>query len=400
MISFEMKRIGSAVSESMAAVPAMGVLGILIVGCLGLGCVGLDKPPEVAKCSAGDGTCQDGVGRDSGLSQGGRVGLDGAFDLGVGGVAGGSGGGGSAGTGGASAGGPDAGGQDGGRDAGPGIDAGGASGADGSVTLPLDVASAPDVPLDVATGSVDEAGIAMPVDALASGLDTAVLDAAVGGDGGVGGKDTASVTDVKTASDGVDASSATVTFNQGVASGPMTGYGWVTLGASDSVSSPTCGTGSPTITSTNPCQKGTIWSSPTALCVTGAVPALPAVPTAADYTANWGLQVGVNAREPIAAMARSFSTIAINFSGSPVSDLRVELHRSGDAAGATYCFAGVRSEAAIELTNFNTKCWDGTGTALTTADVLTIDGVGLQVTSGTSAITVTNLCLNSIVFGL
>jgi hypothetical protein len=391
----EMKRMGSALSETLVVVHAVA---ILTIGLMGSGCVGLDKPPEVAKCSSAGEVCLNGGQHDSGVSQGGRSGADGGFDLGLGGAAGaagGSGGGGSPGTGGSSAGAQDAGSQDDGLEAGPGI--GGASGGDGSVTTTMDTASAPDVPLDGVAGAVDVAGTP-PVDALAiGGVDASVADLALVSD--VGGKDTVSGTDVRPAPDGTVSVIATVTFNQGLAIGPMTGYGWVTLGSADSVTSPTCGTGSPTITSANPCLKGTIWNTPSALCVTGLVPALPPVPTAADYTANWGLQVGVNAKEPNAATGRSFSTITINFSAAPVGDLRVELHRSGDAPGATYCFAGAVSGLAIPIGSFNTKCWDGTGTALTAADGPTVDSIGLQVTSGSAAITVTNLCLNSIVFG-
>jgi hypothetical protein len=195
-----------------------------------------------------------------------------------------------------------------------------------------------------------------------------------------------------------DARTLTVTFSAGRGVGTvMNGYGWVTVGSADTVSSPTCGANDAPITSANPCPANTNWDNTKALCVTGALPALSTSPTPAEYAANWGLQVGVNAREPLAPIGTTFQTIAVNITGSPTTGLRIELHRSGDAADATYC--AVWSSGAKVLTSFNTKCWDGSGVALTAADVPTIDKVGVQVTSSTSAITVTSLCLESIVFG-
>ena len=46
-----------------------------------------------------------------------------------------------------------------------------------------------------------------------------------------------------------------------------------------------------------------------------------------------------------------------------------------------------------------TACWDGSGIALTSADVRNIDKAGLQVPSSFTAITLNNLCLTRIVFG-
>jgi hypothetical protein len=190
----------------------------------------------------------------------------------------------------------------------------------------------------------------------------------------------------------------TVTFSSGKASGPMTGYGFVTLGALDVIDSPTCGTPAVPITSANLCATVPNWNSKTELCVTGLVPALPSPATGADFAANWGIQLGVNAKEPIAAIGKAFTTITINFTGLPATGLRAELHRSGDAAGATYC-ALLTSGTAMLLTSFNTACWDSTGTAFTAADAAKIDKVSIQVSSTTTAIPVTNLCITSITFG-
>lgn len=205
------------------------------------------------------------------------------------------------------------------------------------------------------------------------------------------------VADTASGADRPDAGSTVVTIKAGRGDGIMTGYGWVTLGSADTVTSPTCGATNAPITSAAPCATQTNWSTASALCVSGSIPALPPVPTAADYAANWGIQVGVNASEPNAAIGQSFSAVGLAISGTPSSGLRIELHRAGDPVGATYCALWTSSEP-VPLTSFNTECWNNGGTYFTAADVRTIDKVGLQVTSGAAAIVVTNLCINSITF--
>jgi hypothetical protein len=196
-----------------------------------------------------------------------------------------------------------------------------------------------------------------------------------------------------------------VTFNLGKGVGAMTGYGWAAPGAADSISSPTCAAGTP-ITSAAPCLSQTNWGTtypgyPNALCVSGSI---PSTTTSPDTSANWGIQVGVNAADPDnAGIGRPFTTVAVNASGVPSGDVRIEIHRRGDDPGVTYCAAWTNGATPVVLTSFNTDCWDLTGTRgikLTAADVPTIDKVGLQVSpSKTSAITLTNLCMRSITFG-
>ena len=189
----------------------------------------------------------------------------------------------------------------------------------------------------------------------------------------------------------------TVTFSAGAAVGPMTGWGWIALGALDTATSPDCG-GTP-ITKAAPCLTSTSWNVTDALCITGTIPALPPAPVLqTDYDANWGLQIGVNANaDETIALGQSFSTIAVTVDGSPATGLRVELHRQGDPAATTYC--ATNTGAAMNLTSFNTACWDGSGTAFTADDASQIDKVGIQVSSTKAAITVSNLCLKSITFG-
>jgi len=192
----------------------------------------------------------------------------------------------------------------------------------------------------------------------------------------------------------------TVTFHSGVAGGAMTGYGWVTMGADDHVTSPTCGPNKTPITATASCTPtSTNWDSSDALCVSGTIPALPPARVPSDLASNWGIQMGANASDPVSPLRKAYKTITLNFTGSPQTGLLAYVHRSGDPAGTAYC-SPVTTGTAIALTSFNTACKDGTGTNLTVADLSKIDMVALEVPSSTSAIPVHKLCLNSIVFGL
>lgn len=183
-----------------------------------------------------------------------------------------------------------------------------------------------------------------------------------------------------------------VTFKSGQAQGAMSGYGWIAMGSLDKVTSPTCeGT---EITSANACKTTTTWSKADALCISGSIPALPASPVQSDYDNNWGVQIGVNAKEPNDALGKSFSSVNVSVSGSPTSGLRVMLHRKGDPDGTAYCatYAG----SALPIASFNTACWDNSGKTFTAADATTIDKVMIQVPSASTAITVTDLCLSKI----
>ena len=111
------------------------------------------------------------------------------------------------------------------------------------------------------------------------------------------------------------------TFSGGQAQGEMTGYGWVAMGTmGDAVTDPVCGTTQPyqPITAASPCTTQTDWSSPTALCMTGTIAALPAAPTQTDYSNNWGIEVGANANtDPTIAIGRSYASISVSITGSP-----------------------------------------------------------------------------------
>jgi hypothetical protein len=53
---------------------------------------------------------------------------------------------------------------------------------------------------------------------------------------------------------------------------------------------------------------------------------------------------------------------------------------------------------SVLFTNFNTACWDGSGTRLAAADVANLDKLGIQIPAATTAIAVANLCLLGITF--
>jgi hypothetical protein len=178
----------------------------------------------------------------------------------------------------------------------------------------------------------------------------------------------------------------TVTFANGQAQGAMTGLGWVSHGAQDSITSPTCGGAVVTITSKN-CTD-TTWNSTTALCITGST-----APVNPEYTGNWGVLVGVNSTAPAGSgLGQSFTSITITVTGSPTSGLSAVVHRKSDPDGINY-YAALTSGTAISLTDF-------TPVALTNEDVPNIDMIGVQVTSTTTPITVTNLCITGITFAM
>ncbi len=193
----------------------------------------------------------------------------------------------------------------------------------------------------------------------------------------------------------------TVTFSSsGKASGAMSGWASVALGTLDAITDPTCGTAKTAITNAAPCTTSTNWST-SGVCMSGSVPALPASPTSADYTNNWGVSVGVGATDPAGGgLGQSFTSVTITVTGSPTAGLRAVVHRKSDPASTTYC-AVLTSATAITFTTFAVDCYNGAtakGPFIAAADVPNIDNISVQVSSTSTAITVTNLCIASITF--
>jgi hypothetical protein len=190
----------------------------------------------------------------------------------------------------------------------------------------------------------------------------------------------------------------TVAFGAGKGQGAMTGYGFVALGSADTLTSPTCGPTKAAITSTTPCAADPNWSNPSAICMSGSIPALPAAPTATDYSSNWGASVGLNATDPAGGgLGQSFTSVTITVTGAPTSGLRAIVHKKGDPDSTSYCFA-LTSGTAIPITSFVTDCYNTvpSGTKIAASD--TIDKISVQVSSGPAAIAITDLCITAIAF--
>jgi hypothetical protein len=187
-----------------------------------------------------------------------------------------------------------------------------------------------------------------------------------------------------------------VTFASGKAVGAMTGYGWVALGSADTISDPTCGPSKAAITSTAQCAANTNWSSTTALCMTGSIPALGTPP---DYTGNYGVVVGVNAADPATGgLGQTFTSVTITATGGPGSGVRAQIHKKGDPDSSSYCFP-FTSGTAMALAKFAIDCYNTTPLQVfPAADIPNIDKISLEVFSSTAAITVTNLCMTGISF--
>ncbi len=208
-----------------------------------------------------------------------------------------------------------------------------------------------------------------------------------------------------------------VCFASGQASGVLTGYGWIALGQFNTATSPVCdnsangGGTSEAITKANPCPSSggkTVWSSSTGLCITGSVPKVGTTPgvTGPDYTGYWGLELGANASstEGNSVDLSKYTKVSFAFDPSAVSPTPTGLIRGVISvkghvpADEGYC-ANVTPGTAASLTAFNTKCWDGTGTNLTTDDLKNILNMGLEITSNaTSDYTATNFCWTGISF--
>jgi hypothetical protein len=194
-------------------------------------------------------------------------------------------------------------------------------------------------------------------------------------------------------------SGTTVTFANGQAQGAMTGKGWVAMGSLDTTTEPTCAGG--IIGDSKSCTTATIWNATDRLCTSGHIPVVTA--DTGGYDANWGIEIGVDATNatPPGTLGRSFTAVTFTLSGSiaPSSAIiRGVVHRVQDPPSTGYC-APVSSGVAIPMSQFNTACWDHSGTGLTSQDVSSIDKVGVQIVSDvTSAYTVANFCLTGISF--
>ena len=247
------------------------------------------------------------------------------------------------------------------------------------------------------------------------GMTTSPATGGIGGPMGAGGTTTAPkdagtppVTGTGGTGGSTGAGGATTPPNQGTvvsianfqAQGAMTGFGWAAGGDLDTITDPTCDSPKGPMTSGVFCS-WVLWSSATAYCAAGSIPALPASPSSTDYTQNWGIQLGINATpDSGGALGQSFTGVSISLTGAPLSGLRVIVHRKGDDVNTNYCSSLISPGETILFSSFSTTCWDttSTGTPLAVADVASLDQIGVQVPSGNAAISVKSLCITGITF--
>jgi len=246
---------------------------------------------------------------------------------------------------------------------------------------------------DAREGERRDAGVVDPRDADIRKNDGAIGDA---------GKSSTAGSDA----DMVGGKTLEATFVSGRAQGALSGYGYVSLGVVDSVTSPTCNgmqiggisPSMPPVTFNSTCRPSAItWGSATGLCVSGAVAGWSSNPSYVDTMIDWGIMVGVATREPVQAIGIAYSSITLTVSGSNSDALFAVVHLADDANNLTYC-ARMTSGNAVKLSSFNTECLFGNGKSLCEKDLDRIDKIGVQVPSSQSPITLTDFCLTKIEF--
>jgi hypothetical protein len=184
----------------------------------------------------------------------------------------------------------------------------------------------------------------------------------------------------------------TVAFAAGKAQGAMVGYGFVASGSSDPITDPTCGATKAPISTATPCAADPNWSATDKLCISGSIPALGTPP---DYTANYGIVVGVNAGDPSGTLGQAFTTMTMTATGLPTGTVRAQVHVKGDST--SYCMT--YSASAMTLAKFATDCYNTTPLLLIpAASMANIDKISLEAVSGTAAVTVTSMCITGITF--
>jgi hypothetical protein len=197
------------------------------------------------------------------------------------------------------------------------------------------------------------------------------------------------------------------TFVQGRGQGALSGYGYASLGAADSLTSPTCGgmpigglaPSMPPVTFGSTCRPSDItWSSTAALCASGRIPGWSSSQSYGSYLVNWGIMIGVGAKDPVQALGVTYKSVALTVTGSYPGGLVAVAHLAGDDYNRTYC-AWMRSGVPIRLSSFNTECNFGSGTSLDEDDVQKIDKIGVQVPPSQDAITLSDFCLTQIDLG-
>jgi hypothetical protein len=190
-----------------------------------------------------------------------------------------------------------------------------------------------------------------------------------------------------------------ICFRDGHAVGLFTGWAWADLDEVSTLQSPTCGPEMRPIISRTSCASPINWNKSDALCLSGLIPAIVTMGEAYQ----WGMAIGVNAREPSDAVGPSladFRSITFDFSGAPKTNIRAVLRRKGDPGWNTYCLDPVTSGKTYALTKFSPKCWENSSIEyLTPADLPTIDQIGLEVDAGMVDVRLDDFCFKEVRFG-
>ena len=138
------------------------------------------------------------------------------------------------------------------------------------------------------------------------------------------------------------------------------------------------------------------------LCISGSVMALPAAPTAADYSNDWGAGLGTNLNQTMGMatpkMAYTFTGTGVTVTTSALpsciaaSNVRVVL----DQGGTNEVCATLTSGTEIPWSAFNTTCWTTGGTALTGPP--SSDAIKVQLVTSMTACSYTDFCITSLSF--
>jgi hypothetical protein len=173
------------------------------------------------------------------------------------------------------------------------------------------------------------------------------------------------------------------------AGGFVTGSGWSGYGWTAATPKGTS-TASPVDFSTCP-------AATTALCASGNVAAM------SDYSGTGMIGLNLNQAEgssTTGSYTPTGSGVTVNVTNSGGSAVRVQIQAPGGDTDATkrWCatLTTFGSPVTIPWSSFNTKCWDGSGTAYTAGTAL--QAVIILVPGGNSAAVSWNLCLNSVSF--
>jgi hypothetical protein len=172
-----------------------------------------------------------------------------------------------------------------------------------------------------------------------------------------------------------------------VTAGSLKGYGFTWVG--DQSNSTTCVT--PTCDTTG-C---TPTFGATALCGAGTV--------TADTTYNSVVGIGFNFNQgstggdpgTVAAPATITVTATLG-SGTGDSNARIQVVEKVGTTETPYCVASWTSGTAISIGDFNTKCWDGSGTALSAG--ATLSAIDIVIPSDSTADRPYSVCLTGVTF--